>query len=80
MSDTTTVLAPNGKTYKAHLTGNGRGYVYALDHRVYGTISLGATPAFAPAEPNTFAPVGKWAFILAPGAPVEVEQSSEVSV
>lgn len=58
------VKAPNGAVYRFHRTRSGGGYVYALGHRVYGT--LGQQSAFHGTGYITpFIPRGKWAFIVA---------------
>jgi hypothetical protein len=87
-------LAPNSKLYTLHFTRNvghvvqgrvmrqrylpRRGYVYALGHRVYGTVCEIDFTYNPPVY--HFTPCGKWAFILAaPNAAAEAA-ISEVTV
>jgi hypothetical protein len=65
-SPTVLVTAPNGKRYRFHEgTKALTGYVYALGHRVYGTVDGGAYNTDTGKFEVAFTPTGKWAFIVA---------------
>lgn len=59
------IVITNGRTYRVHNADNRKGaYVYALGHRVYGTVRRAYNASLGRNESISFSPIGKWAFIL----------------
>lgn len=59
------IVVANGHTYRVHNANARKGaYVYALGHRVYGSVWRRRPSQFGRHEPISFEPIGKWAFVL----------------